>query len=105
MGTLESARRPLCSETLTAMSKSPVELAADVQASGLERDSRYLETRSIGPMSKEATPFYVAWTRTDITLIAALLGFVATYLKQILECTKLIAFLLFVIAVAVVFRR
>ena len=87
------------------MKNSPVEIASKVQQDGLIRDNQELEQKGISPVSREAEPYYAAWTRTDVAFASALLASIATDTRELVKYAKLIAALLTVIAIALFFWR
>lgn len=87
------------------MTEKPIETAAKVQQMGLAGDNASLAQDGITPVTPEAMPYYVAWTRTDIALSAALLGIIADDMRELVKYAKLAVVLLFLIAVGVAYLR
>jgi uncharacterized protein YybS (DUF2232 family) len=81
------------------MKSSPIEIASEVQRTGLIRDNEELEQKGISPVTEEAVPYYTAWTRTGVALASALLALIATDTRELVKYAKLITVLLAMIAI------
>jgi len=83
---------------------NPLVAAQRVQQDGLAQDNSELTARGIEPLTAETVPYYSAWTRTDVALTAALAGLIANDVRQILNCARICALLLFVIVCVLMSR-
>ena len=81
----------------------PIEIAAEVQRSGLIRNNDELASHGIAPCTVEAIPHYLAWTRTDLALSVAILGLIANDARSLAKQAKLIAIAVWVIVALMIY--